>query len=370
MRRASEADRDQVLGFASRTWHDWDYIPRAWPVWLRADDGAFLVGTVGEPGSADRLAGSVGLKGLVDAEGNALAIGQTVAITRVAMLSPDEAWLEGIRVDPRVRGMGVAADLQVAELHWVAAQQARVLRYATGASNEASHRLGARDGINLLVRFRAWWWSATGTADEDDDEPSAFDEDVREQATERRQAALARLRSAGLVVHADDERVADLWRLVDADPTFNAGERLYEPRPWALQELTEEMFRRHVERGEVIGGERAVAILVGEQLPAEDASVRLALLTGDGGAAAELADTMHRLTDEPMRFRVPADAPMIAGHQERFHDAGFVTPDWELHILARSMDEGHPIPDADPARVVLAEPPDRLIPPAWPAPGK
>ncbi len=83
----------------------------------------------------------------------------------MAVVSPTEAWLEGIRVDPRVRGMGVAADLQIAELHWVEAQDAAVLRYATGASNEASHRLGAKDDINLIARFKSWRWSATGDAE-------------------------------------------------------------------------------------------------------------------------------------------------------------------------------------------------------------
>ncbi len=87
VRRAREQDRESVLDFASQTWHGWDYVPNAWPVWLSASDGAFLVGTVGEPGGQD-------------AEGNPLDVGQVVAITRVALAAPTEAWLEGIRVDP------------------------------------------------------------------------------------------------------------------------------------------------------------------------------------------------------------------------------------------------------------------------------
>src|SRR5262245_8380842 len=121
VRRAREGDRDAVLAFASDSFNGWDYIPNAWPFWLTAPDGAVLVGCVGEPGG-------------VDAEGTPLEIGQPVAVTRVVMAADDEAWMEGIRVDPRVRGMEVAADLQIAELHWVAAQEASVVRYATGAS--------------------------------------------------------------------------------------------------------------------------------------------------------------------------------------------------------------------------------------------
>src|SRR5687767_12400318 len=145
VRRARPSDRAAVLGFATKTWNDWDYIPNAWPVWLDASDGVLLVAA----GPDDRA----------------------VAISRVAMVSETEAWLEGIRVDPAVRGMDVATDLQVAELAWAAAQNATVLRYATSARNEASHRLGARHGIEMLVALRGYLWSQN--PDEEPDEPSA-----------------------------------------------------------------------------------------------------------------------------------------------------------------------------------------------------
>lgn len=368
VRRATEADHEGVLAFATNTWHGWDYIPNAWPVWLDATDGAFLVATVGEPTVGEPPGGS-GSGDVLDAEGNPLFVGQPVAITRVAMLSPTEAWLEGIRVDPRVRGMGVAADLQVAELQWVAAQGADVVRYATSSTNEGSHRLGARDGINLLGRFRSWWWSATGKADDEDD-PSAFVPDVREAATARRQRALALLGEAGMLLSPDGDDGSAFWRRLSDDPTFAYGQRLYEPRAWAMSELTEELFRRHVERGEVVvaregssGGAFAVAVLIGEQLPSEDSSLRLALLCGDGAAAAALVDQIHTTVADQIRFRIPTDAPMISGHEDEFAAGGFVTPaDWELHILGRQMDAGHPIPAVDPARLVLAEQPVRISP--------
>lgn len=366
VRRATVAHRESILFFATETWNGWDYIPNALPVWLGATDGAFLVGEVGEPAGGARGA-------LTDAEGNPLRIGQPVAITRVAMVSVDEAWLEGIRVDPRVRGMGVAADLQVAELQWVAAQHATVVRYATGGENEGSHRLGARDGINLFARFRSWWWSATGSTEDGGNKASAFDPAVREEATLRRQEALKKLGAAGMVVAAQRDDIDDLWRMLNSDPTFAAGQRLFEARSWAMAELTEALFRRHVERGEVVvrrqrgaGGGWAVAILVGEQLPSEDSALRLSLLCGEGASAAALADEMRRVVDHPIRFRVPAGAPMIIEHEDAFRAAGFVTRDWEMHILARPMDADHPIPPADPARVVLADQPQRsLIPLQW-----
>lgn len=144
-----------------------------------------------------------------------------------------------------------------------------------------------------------------------------------------------------------------------------------------MSELTEALFHRHVQRGEVVVSSGApaeegwaVGVLVAEQLPSEDSWLRLALLCGEGPAAARLVDDLRQVVDEPIRFRVPRDAPMIAGHEELFRAAGFVTPDWELHILARPMDEDHPIPPADPRRVVLADQPRaNLTTPHWRGPG-
>ncbi len=36
VRRARPEDSDAILGFATSTWHGWDYIPHAIPVWLEA----------------------------------------------------------------------------------------------------------------------------------------------------------------------------------------------------------------------------------------------------------------------------------------------------------------------------------------------
>ena len=355
VRRARPDDRDQVLAFATDTWNGHDYIPNAWPAWLEAGDGAFLVATVGAPGG-------------LDADGQPLEVGAPVAITRVAMVGPGEAWLEGIRVHPKVRGMGVASDLQVAELQWVAAQGAHVVRYATSWRNEASHRLGARDGIETVARFRSWWWSATGEADTDEDEPSAFDPEVRAAATALRRRALAGARSAGLVASAERDDVAGLWRRLASDPTFAAGQRLYEARSWAFGELTQDLFHRHVERGEVLVGRHdsswALAILVGEQFPSEDSALRFSLLVGDGRGAAALADEVRQSVGETVRFRVPVDAPMIRGHEHDFAGAGFViTCGLGTSHPGAELDSGPPIPPVEADRLVLLDPPQRLATP-------
>lgn len=363
VRRARAEDREGVLGFASRTWDGWDYIPHAFDAWLDASDGVMLVGTVGVSGEGVQP---------VDHDGRPLETGEVIAVSRVARLSDDEAWLEGIRVDPRVRGMDVGTDLQVAELHW-AAPLGSVVRYATGERNEASHRLGARHGFGLLASFRSYRWSADETDEErrGPESPSGFDDEPRAAATARRQELLSELGAAGLVAPVDE--TDRWWQSLSRDPTFQAGERLYELRGWTLQELGQARFESHVQRGEVLvvgepgeGGyhatrDWALAMLPAEVFPSEDVSLHLGLLCGEGRSALRLVSDIARITGgatESLRFRQPEESPLIYGLEADFAAAGFAVRDWRLHILARPLDAANPPPEApDPSALVIENDP-------------
>ena len=332
-----------MVGFATGTFDGWDYVPNAWPVWLAATDGVMLV--------AARPEDDV-----------------PVAVSRVAMVSPTEAWLEGIRVDPRVRGLDVATDMQVAELHWAAANGATVIRYATGARNEASHRLGARHGFELLFGYRGYFWSPD--PDLEPREPSAFDPNVRSAATAERERLLTGLAADGVIAAPPDGPA--LWPRLSADPTFICGERLYEPRPWAMGELTQAAFERHVARGEVTFARRpggagvqdwALAILLREQLPGEDSSLRLALLAGAARPAIELVERARAVAGRTLRFRVPEESPLRTAGHEQLLAAGYRSPEWTLHLLGRPIDAEHPLPAVDASAVVLGDPPEPLIRP-------
>jgi len=355
VRRARAEDGDAVLRFASRTWDGWDYVPQAWPRWLEERDGVMLVGTPGSDGDSVPL----------DAEGVPLEPDVPVALVRVALPARGEAWLEAIRVDPRVRGMDVATDLQVAELHWAAAQGAWIVRYATSQRNLASHRLGARGGFELLTTLSSHWWSATGDPDADRERASGFLPDVQAAATARREKLLETLAAEGLVASRTD--AARLWARLAADPSFAAAERLYEPRPWALEELTQAKFDVHLQRGEVLlvdGGQRwSLAILLRRQQPAEDSTMRFAFVAGDGGAALELVETTRGLAGETVRIRVAAGAPLIAEHEDQFRGAGYAFPEWALDVLWRAIDESHPVPPVDPDALVLADRPAPILVP-------
>lgn len=343
-----------MLAFATTTWDGWDYMPHAWPVWLTAEDGAMLVATVG-PTADGRPA--------VDANGETLPEGQPVAVSRIALVSPSEGWVEGIRVDPRVRGLGVATDLQVAELCWLAAHQPAVTRYATSQRNEGSHRLGARHGFELLTKFVSWEWKDPANAGDDAERDGAtgFDEVARQAANRRRAALLDGLRSAGLIVSESDG--GEWWDRVRDDPGFAASGRLYERRSWTEQELSEAAFRRHLAAGEVVGYQNAdwgLAILTRQSEPAEDAGIHLAVVLGDDAGLPEIATRIQQTAGGSIRFRLEAEhvSDQLASG---LRAVNFEPWPWQLHILGRPGPTSGPA--VDPTRLILAERPTRLLRP-------
>lgn len=325
-----------MLAFASNTWNGWDYIPEVWDAWVVPGDGVVLVATV-EP--------SLHRDEPRDADGAPLAVGQPIAMTRLVMLSEDEAWLEGIRVDPRVRGMGVATDLQVAELRWIAAHGARVVRYMTAATNVGSQRLGAHHGLLEIGRWRTYGRPGAGHAETPARSPIQIE------------AALSPVSKAR----------ADGWPRFRDDPTYAAGHALYEYRPWAYQELTEERFQRHVERDEVLtatAGDAWAAVIVNRLLIA-DGQLHVALAAGDGEVLLDLLGSLGR-----PEIRVPdPDPSLLRGLGERFVAAGYLPSDQSVIVVARPVDAAHPLPEPDDPRLLTyGDEPRRIcVPPVLPA---
>lgn len=429
VRRARPGDTHAVLDFTRATWDGWDYIPLVWRSWLHAPDGVLLVATSNAHHQLDLY-------------GRPLSPARPIGIARVAMLSPDEAWLEGLRVDPGVRNRGVARLLHGACLAWARAQGATSVRYATGEGNEGSHRLGAHHGFRLLRPWRSYQPRRDEVEDAEDAEAHAAgadddafadlaDEaegeiplDVAALATgeslddtsgagrpgeapdgveeprpgeapgepgpDRGVSALAgtpagrgsltreivhrRLRRAGLMLdpRAAPEAWTPWWRRVDADPTFALGDRLYEFRSWAFQELTIDRFAAHVRSGDVLvlerGGPRgrvrwALAIVPLGEAIAADERPWAALVAGDGDEVLELAVATRTALGRPLRLRVPDGAPIVAARTAAFVAAGFPPADDTLHVLARKLPPDATIDIGGPGAVTFEEPPRRVTAP-------
>jgi len=120
IRPARPDDRPEVERICAHTWEWGDYIPQVWDEWL-ADKRAVLQ------------------VGILD--------NQVVAVNRVVFQSPDEVWLEGMRVDPERRRQGIGWQFMEHDLAYAREHGAKVVRLATGHSNTAVHTMVARVGM-------------------------------------------------------------------------------------------------------------------------------------------------------------------------------------------------------------------------------
>jgi GNAT superfamily N-acetyltransferase len=127
IRPAQPADRDAVFAFCARIWECHDYLPSVWDEWLGDPHGVFLT---------------------------ALQEGVPIAVTRAYFPTPDEAWLEGMRVDPDHRGAGVATELTAALVDACRQRGARVARLMTLGDNYPIHAICAGLGFDLVLRLR------------------------------------------------------------------------------------------------------------------------------------------------------------------------------------------------------------------------
>lgn len=112
LRKARPDDADAIASFTTRTFAWGDYIPEAIADWIEDQSGQVVVGT----------------------DGNDVP----VAMGRVELLTPKEAWLLGARVHPDWRGRGIATLLAKELTDWARQQGALVARLLIEESNTSS----------------------------------------------------------------------------------------------------------------------------------------------------------------------------------------------------------------------------------------
>ncbi len=128
LRPATHDDYDDVAAFTRDTWEkSSDYIPDVYHEWVEGTDQQTLVADAG-----DEVAG----------------------IAQAVMLSPTEAWTQGLRVDPSFRGQGVATALARALFDWARDQGAVVTRNMVFSWNEAGLGQSRSVGYEPVAEFR------------------------------------------------------------------------------------------------------------------------------------------------------------------------------------------------------------------------
>jgi len=129
VRPARAADKAQLLSFIKEVWGGHDYIPRVWDEWLKDRTGSMFVVEVD---------------------------GLPVGMNRVRFLEDGSAWLEGARIHPRFRGMGLASMLGENSMRLASERGANVIRLTSWSRNKAAHRQIARMNFREVSRISAY----------------------------------------------------------------------------------------------------------------------------------------------------------------------------------------------------------------------
>lgn len=122
-------DWPPVAQIVAHTWDDGDYITESvWRRWAADSNGQLIV---------------------------AVHDGQIVGFARVARVGPAEWWMEGLRVDPERRRLGIARALTVQTLRWFREHGDGIVRLTVFSENEPSKRLVHSFGFRHTLSFKA-----------------------------------------------------------------------------------------------------------------------------------------------------------------------------------------------------------------------
>ncbi len=196
VRRMTPADKPAMLDISSRIWEGTDYIPGVFDEWVQDSEGEFAAVCIG-----DRLVGC----------------GKLTFFT-----AERDAWIEGMRKDPRVTEKGMAAFLGRYFLDHLAGRAGlQSVRFSTYFSNLASITVNERLGFRLRTTFSLKAWNGT-----------------REEVERRAVAAVAAAKQRPTVV-SDPSAVAAFLRRREApgyDSLFVEG--------WRALPLSDEILAR------------------------------------------------------------------------------------------------------------------------------
>ena len=266
IREARSEDRDGVFRFCQNTWEWGDYIPQVWDRWLAEPRGKLLVAILG---------------------------GQPVAVDHVVMVSPEEAWLEGLRVDPAHRRAGLATLMARRCLKEAKSLGARVARFATSSLNTPIHILSAHLGFSRVAALGLWRAEATPVRNTMPSGPGA-------------------------------QALAPLLSFLQGSAALAATGGLYSSG-WRFKSLSPDEMRGSLERGavrqvSVLGGAVALAIIEPGH-PGEGLVVSYA--DGSPGVLTELALGLRAEAADLGLPLVSARLPDVPQVQEAFRKAGY-----------------------------------------------
>jgi predicted PurR-regulated permease PerM/GNAT superfamily N-acetyltransferase len=281
VRPARAEDRSDIEALCDQIWDGDDYVPKVWDEWLEDSEGQLTV---------------VELKG------------QVVALSKLSCLAEDEWWLEGLRVDPEYRRLGVARLLQDHQVNLAEQMGHGMLRFGTASYNRPVHKNAARSGFRRVGRFV--FYNAEPLPGPCPLCPLTLDD------------------------------VEEAWELVQRSPVLEAASGLYEVR-WQWLELTRERLADHIREEEVWGvrsGDELQALAIVRE---DDERSRLSVgyLDGTEGGVTALVWGLRVVAGErgleELRLRVVYHSSVLAP----IEDAG-ATRAWDdqIWVFERPLD--------------------------------
>ncbi len=132
VRRMTAADKPAMMEISSLIWEGHDYLPSVFDAWVADREGEFAAILLG-----DRLVGC----------------------GKLTFLTPADAWLEGLRKDPRVKEKGLAVFVTRYFLARLADRGGLAsVRFSTYLTNAASRDANERLGFSVRARLslKAW----------------------------------------------------------------------------------------------------------------------------------------------------------------------------------------------------------------------
>lgn len=130
-RPARGSDTSDVLEITNHIWDGEDYVPHVWREWLTDQYGVLAVAEYQE---------------------------SVIGLGKLTQLTPDDWWMEGLRVHPEYEGRGVASQLHDYMLECWERTGCCAIRLATSSERKSVHHLCERTGfvrVGEAVLFKA-----------------------------------------------------------------------------------------------------------------------------------------------------------------------------------------------------------------------
>jgi GNAT superfamily N-acetyltransferase len=125
-RPALPMDTEEAFALSQLIWEGDDYVPQVWEEWLSDPEGLFAV---------------------------AEYRGHVVGFGKLTKLSPDEWWLEGLRVHPDFEGLGIASRVNNYQYEFWLQNGSGVLRLATSSTKEPVKHIAHKFGFQNVGEY-------------------------------------------------------------------------------------------------------------------------------------------------------------------------------------------------------------------------